>query len=83
MKRRSVKIADIRKARRAEPFVPFVLHIADGRKIPVRERFFMMLPPGTRTITVAVTDDAFDFIDARLVTDLEFKRVARKRRRTA
>ncbi len=83
MRRRSVKIEEIRKAYRAEPFVPFVLHIADGREIPVRERFFMMLPPGTRTITVAVTDDAFDFIDARLVTDLEFKSRAKPRRRTA
>jgi len=76
-----VNIEEIRKAYRAEPFVPFVLHTADGRKIPVRERIFMMLPPGTRTITVAVEDDAFDFIDAGLVTDLEFKKAPRKRRR--
>jgi hypothetical protein len=82
MKRPSM-LEQVRRAYRAEPFVPFVLHLADGRKIPVRERFFMALPPGSRTITVAVSDDAFDFIDARLVTDLEFKRVARKRRRTA
>jgi hypothetical protein len=81
MKRRPVKIEEIRKAHRAEPFVPFVLHLADGRQIPVRDPFFMMLPPGSRRVTVAVADDAFDFIDAGLVTDLEFKRSARKRRR--
>lgn len=62
---------------------PFVLHLADGRRIPVRERFFMMLPPGSRTIRVAVTDGTSDAIDAELVTDLKFKRAARKRRRTA
>jgi len=83
MKRRPLKIEEIRKAYRAEPFVPFVLHLADGRKIPVRERIFMMLPPGTRTITVAVADDAFDFIDARLVTDLRFRNPPKRRRRTA
>jgi hypothetical protein len=77
-----VEVEQIRKAYRAEPFVPFVLHLADGRKIPVRERIFMMLPPGTRTITVAVADDAFGSIDARLVTDLKFK-PRPKRRRTA
>jgi hypothetical protein len=82
-KRRPLNIEEIRNAYRAEPFVPFVLHLADGRKIPVRERFFMMFPPGTRTITVAVSDDAFDFIDARLVTDLKFKSPAKRRRRTA
>jgi len=76
-------LEQVRKAYRAEPFVPFFLHLADGRRIPVRERFFMALPPGSRKITVAVSDDAFDFIDARLVTDLTFKREPKKRRRTA
>lgn len=83
MTRRRVKAEEIRNARRAEPFVPFVLHLADGRKFPVRERFFMVFPPGSRTISVAVSDDAFDFIDPRLVTHLTFSKAARKRRRTA
>ena len=82
MKRLSM-LEQVRKAYRAEPFVPFVLHMADGRKIPVPERIFMALPPGSRRITVAVSDDAFDFIDAGLVTDLKFKRPAKKRRRSA
>lgn len=81
MKRRRVKIEEIRKAYRAEPFVPFVLHLADGREIPVREREFMLLPPRSRTIAVYVTDDACSFVDAQLVSDLEFKSAARKRRR--
>jgi hypothetical protein len=82
MKRRRVTIAEIRKAYRAEPFVPFVLHLADGREILVRERFHMMLPPGTRTLSVYDTDDACSFIDPGLVTDLRFKSVARKARMT-
>jgi hypothetical protein len=81
--KRSSMLEQVRNAYRAEPFVPFVLHLADGRKIPVRERIFMMLPPGTRTITVAVSDDAFGSFDAGLVTDLKFKRPAKKRRRSA
>ncbi|HEX5136337.1 MAG TPA: hypothetical protein VFY93_05150 [Planctomycetota bacterium] len=82
MKRPSMP-EQVRRAYRAEPFVPFVIHLADGRKFPVRERFFMVFPPGSRTISVAVSDDAFDFIDARLVTDLTFRKGAKKRRRTA
>ncbi len=82
MKRPSM-LGQVRKAYRAEPFVPFVLHLADGRRLPVRERFYMVFPPGSRTISVAVSDEAFDFIDAALVTDLRFKRPARRRRRTA
>jgi hypothetical protein len=82
MKRRRVKAEEIRKAYRAEPFVPFILHLAEGREVLVRERFNMAFPPGARTISVYETDDACSFIDAGLVTDLEFKSVARKARIT-
>ncbi|MCI0637228.1 MAG: hypothetical protein L0206_25430 [Actinobacteria bacterium] len=82
MKRRRVKVEEIRRAYRAEPFVPFVLRIADGREILVRERMNMMLPPGTRTLCVYDTDDACSFIDVGLVTDLEFRSVAKKARMT-
>jgi hypothetical protein len=83
MKRRSVTIEEIRKAYRAQPFVPFVLHLTNGHEVPVREREFMLFPPRSRTIAVYDTDDACSFIDAQLVADLEFKSGARKRRRTA
>ncbi len=83
MKRRRVKIEQIRKAHRAQPFVPFVLHLANGREILVREREFMLFPPRSRTIAVYVTDDACSIIDPLLVTGLEFRSGAKKRRRMA
>jgi len=68
-----VTINQIRTAYAAEPFRAFVLHLADGREIPVRHREFMWIFPSGRTIGVAQADDSFNVIDLLLVTDLEFK----------
>jgi hypothetical protein len=57
----------------AEPFRPFVIHLADGREIPVVHREFIMTTPGGRTIIVAQPDDSLNIIDLLLVTDLEIK----------
>ncbi|HEX5136336.1 MAG TPA: hypothetical protein VFY93_05145 [Planctomycetota bacterium] len=62
----------IRKALEAQPFLPFVLHLADGREIPVRSREFMGRGLG-RTITVHQPDGRRNAIDLLLVTDLEFE----------
>ena len=66
------------------PFKPFVIHLADGREIPVLSREFIMAVPSGRTIVVCQPDGRLNLIDLLLVTDLEFKNgVAepRKRRR--
>ena len=63
----------LRTAYHAEPFRPFVLHLADGRKIPVPHRDFIMAAPSGRTIVVCQPDETFNIIDMLLVTDLEFK----------
>ena len=83
MKRRRVKIEQIRKAYRAQPFVPFVLRLANGREIPVREREYMLFPPRSPMIAVYDTDDACSIVEAVHVTELEFRRGAKRRRRTA
>jgi hypothetical protein len=66
-------IEQLRAAYLAEPFAPFVLHLADGREIPVRHREFLALFPSGRTIIVAQPDESFNIVDTPLVTDLEFK----------
>jgi hypothetical protein len=66
-----VTLEQVRKAYAAQPFVPFVLHLADGREVPVRSREFMTEPRG-RTITVYPSEDRAHVIDILLVTDLEF-----------
>lgn len=66
-------IEQLRTAYQAEPFQPFVLHLADGRAISVRHREFMLFSPSGRTVIVSQPDDSWNVIDLLLVTDLEFK----------
>lgn len=77
-------IEKIRDLYNAQPFRPFVMHLADGREIPVHHREFIMTVPSGRTIVVVQPDDSLNIIDLLLVTDLEIKAVsngAGKRRR--
>lgn len=78
-------IEQIRTVYDAQPFRPFVIHLADGRSIPVHHRDFMMAVPSGRTVFVAQPDDTVNIVDLLLVTDLELKPVgngAGKRRRS-
>jgi hypothetical protein len=77
-------IDQVRQFYEAQPFQPFVIHLADGRQVPVNHREFIMAVPSGRTIIVAQPDDTVNIIDLLLVTDLEFKPASngsRKRRR--
>lgn len=66
-------IDQIRTLYDTQPFQPFVIHLANGRKIPVEHREFMARAPSGRTVTVYSTDDAAHVIDLLLVTDLEIR----------
>jgi hypothetical protein len=57
----------------AQPFRPFVIHLADGREIPVHHREFVLTVPSGRTIVVCQPDDTLNIIDLLLVTDLEIQ----------
>lgn len=68
----------------SQPFQPFVIHLADGREIPVRSREYIASAPSGRTVIVYQADDSWNVIDLLLITDLEVKpptNGARKRRR--
>jgi len=64
-------IEQLRAAYEAQPFRPFVMHLADGREIPVAHREFLTTVPSGRTVVVAQPDDRLNIIDLLLVTDLE------------
>jgi hypothetical protein len=68
-----VTIEQLRKFYDAQPFKPFVMHVADGRAIPVMHREFMASAPSGRTIAVYQPDDTVNVIDLLLVTDLEVR----------
>ena len=55
----------------AQPFRPFILHLADGRAITVHHQEFFAAAPSGRTIVVFQPDDRMHIIDLLLVTDLE------------
>ncbi|MBI3838981.1 MAG: hypothetical protein HY288_13755 [Planctomycetia bacterium] len=78
-------IEQIRSIYEGQPFRPFVIHLADGREVPVHHRDFIMSVPSGRTLFVCQPDDTVNIIDLLLVTDLELKPVSngsRKRRRS-
>ena len=66
-------IEQMKRTYDAQPFQPFIIHLADGREIPVQHREFIMSAPSGRTFAVALADDTFTIIDLLLVTDLEIK----------
>jgi hypothetical protein len=66
-------IEPVRDPYNAAPFKPFIIHLADGRQIPVKHRELMVISPSGRTIVVYQADDTLNIIDLLLVTDLEVR----------
>lgn len=69
-------IEHFRAALRAVPFRPFVMHLADGREVPVRHPELAVSTSTGRTTVVVQPDDTLTIIDLLLVTDLEFRETA-------
>jgi len=69
-------IEHFRAALRAVPFRPFVMHLADGREVPVRHPELAVATSTGRTTVVVQPDDTLAIIDLLLVTDLEFRETA-------
>jgi hypothetical protein len=61
----------LRAMREANPFRPFTIHLADGRRLHVPHRDFVSQSPSGRTIIVYHSDDGFSIVDLYLVTELE------------
>ena len=78
-------VEKMREVYNAQPFRPFVIHLADGRAIPVLSREFVLAAPSGRTVVVFQPDDSMNIIDLLLITDLELKPASNgsgKRRKT-
>jgi hypothetical protein len=78
-------IEQLRTFYNAQRFRPFIMHLADGRQVPVHHREFIMAAPSGRTITVYQPDDTLNVIDLLPVTDLEVQPAPQRpgRRRNA
>jgi hypothetical protein len=66
-------IAELRNLCAAQPFRPFVIHLADGRQVPVQHPEVVSATAGGQSITVHQPDDTMDIVDLITVTDLEVK----------
>lgn len=64
-------VEQLRTLLRAQPFRPFVIHLADGREVEVLHQEFTILSPQGRTAIVYRPDESFEIIDIMLVTSLE------------
>ena len=66
-------IEKVRDFYNSRPFVPFTMHLADGREIFVGHPEYLAAAPSGRTVTVYQPDDSLNVVDLLLVTDLEVK----------
>jgi hypothetical protein len=73
-------IEKMRQLHQARPFQPFIIHLADGRAIPVVSSEFLSFSPTGRTIIVHYGDDEFSIIDLLLVTELEVRSRQRQKK---
>ena len=72
-------IEQLRKRTEAQPFRPFIVHLADGRELQVPHRDSISHSPNGRTFIVWDTeDDACEFVDLLLVTSLELRSGSKK-----
>ena len=75
-------IDQLREVHRARPFQPFTLHLADGRPIRVpHPEFLAYFSPRARTVSVAISEHAFEIIDLLLVTSIEVGNAKARRRK--
>ncbi len=65
-------INEFREALHAVPFRPFVIHLADGREVPVGHPDFAMVTGSGRTAHISRPEDEwFTIVDLLLITQLE------------
>ena len=68
-----MKTDEIRTLLHSQPFVPFTIHLADGREMKVAHPDFVATAPKSDTIIVYQSDNSFNIVDLALATDAEVK----------
>ena len=68
---RAARVERLRKLRSAAPFVPFVMHLADGRRLPVANADRMTISPHDGTVCLFGDGADFDIVHADEITDVE------------
>ena len=63
---------ELRKFITATPFTPFHVRAADGRRIAVPNRDFILISPPGRHVYVFQPDGSHDVLDIQLIPSVEF-----------
>ena len=71
-----MNVDQIRLVREANPFVPFTVHLADGRSHRVPHRDYLSMSPGGRTVIVYESDEAGHLLESLLITELSLDKPA-------
>ena len=69
-----MKIDEVRRLLHAQPFRPFLIHFADGGRVPVKHEDFVALAPTGREMIVYQADGDYQVVDIMLVTRLQVLR---------
>lgn len=72
-------IEQLRRMHQAQPFQPFDIHLADGRRLPVDHPELLAITPPGRTIGVGLADGTIEIVDLLLVTSLKPRTNGRSR----
>jgi hypothetical protein len=65
-------IDELRQVHEAQPFQPFTMYLADGRKLYVPHQEFLSRHPKGRTVIVFHDDGSFSIVDSFHITQIEF-----------
>ncbi len=65
-----MRVQEIREARQANPFLPFTMHLADGREFTVIHPDFAWVSPNGRFAVVEDLDGHCEYIDPMMVVSL-------------
>jgi hypothetical protein len=65
------RVERLRKLRRAEPFVPFVLHLADGRRFTVTHAEGLTIPAAGTIAGFFGDGESYEVLDVDQITDVE------------
>lgn len=63
----------LRAVHQAQPFLPFTLHMSDGRSLKVTHPELLAVAPTGRYAVLILPDESTHFIDILLITDIEIK----------
>ena len=65
-----MRISEIRDMLRKQPFHPFTIHLADGRKFLIEHVDFLLFSRSERSFVVAQLHGGYEIIDPMMVTSL-------------